>query len=151
MPRGAAVPPGSRTQTGLLGALASHGDAHVPVRVVSYRPAPFRLKATVHCDPDHLPSTVKAAVEAALAERFGFAARAFGERVALSQVQAVIQGVPGVRWLEVTLLHRDDESPTREPWLPAQAPGSGGDAPKLKGAELLTLELRPDDITVVTP
>jgi uncharacterized phage protein gp47/JayE len=151
-PEGAAVPAGGKTQTGLLAALAAHGDAHVPARVVSYRAAPFHLKATVHCDPDHLAATVKAAVEAALRGRFGFAARGFGERVALSQVQAVIQGVPGVRWVEVTLLYRGDApAATREPWLPAEAPEPGADAAKLKGAELLTLELRPDDITTVTP
>ncbi len=148
---GAEVPTGSETQTGLLTSLATFGDANVPVRVLTYRPAPFHLQAIVHCHPDYLPALVKAAVEAALLERFGFAAQAFGERVALSQVQAVIQNVPGVAWVEVTALHRDDAAVTREPWLPAEAPETGADANTLDPAELLTLELRPDDILAEIP
>jgi hypothetical protein len=148
---GAAVPAGSAAQTGLLASLAAFGDADVPARVLSYRHAPFHLRATVHCHPDHLPALVKGAVEAALAERFGFAAQAFGERVALSQVEAVIQNVPGVVWVEVTALHRDDAAVTREPWLAAAAPETGADANTLDPAELLTLELRPDDIVAEIP
>jgi hypothetical protein len=90
-------------------------------------------------------------VEAALAERFGFAAQKFGERVALSHVESVIQGVAGVAWVEVTALHRDDAPSTREPWLPAAAPEAGADANTLQGAELLTIELRAGDITAEIP
>jgi hypothetical protein len=149
---GAAVPAGSDPQTGLLSALATFGDAGVPARVVSYRSVPFHVKAVVHCHPDYLPARVKAAVEAALAARFGFHAQKFGERVALSQVEAVMQGVPGVAWVEVTALHRDDAGAvTRQPWLPADAPETGGEAGDLLPAELLTLELRPDDIVAEIP
>jgi predicted phage baseplate assembly protein len=148
---GADVLAGSSTQTGLLSALAQFGDAGVPARVVSYGRAPFHLQAVVHCDPDYLPAAVKTAVEAALAARFGFAAQGFGERVALSQVEAVIQGVPRVVWVEVTALHRDDAPATREPWLAAAAPETGADANTLDPAELLTLELRADDIVTQIP
>jgi len=144
---GADIPAGSTTRTGLLTSLATFGDAHVPARVVAHRGVPFHVQAVVHCHPDYLPDRVKAEVEAALAERFGFAAQKFGERVALSHVEAVMQGVAGVAWVEVTALHRDDAPSTREPWLPAAAPETGADANTLQGAELLTIELRAGDIT----
>lgn len=148
---GAEVPAGSATQTGLLTSLATFGDAHVPARVVSHRAVPFHVQAVVHCHPDYLSDRVKSAVEAALAERFGFAAQKFGERVALSHVEAVIQGVAGVAWVEVTALHRGDAPAMREPWLHAAAPEAGADAGTLQGAELLTIELRAGDITAEIP
>ena len=148
---GAAIPAGSTTQTGLLTSLARFGDAQVPARVVAHRAVPFHVQAVVHCHPDFLTDLVKAEVETALAERFGFAAQRFGERVALSHVEAVIQGVAGVAWAEVAALHRDDVAATRQPWLPAAAPQSGADANTLQGAELLTIELRAGDITAEIP
>jgi hypothetical protein len=148
---GASIPTGSTIRTGLVTSLSTFGDAHVPARVVSHRAVPFHVQAVVHCHPDYLPDLVRAAVEAALAERFGFAAQKFGERVALSHVEAVMQGVAGVAWVEVTALHRDDAPSTREPWLPAAAPEAGADANTLQGAELLTIELRAGDITAEIP
>jgi hypothetical protein len=146
-PGGDAVPAGGPVQTGLLAAAASSGDAHVPVRVLSYVPLRFRLAATVRREPEHLAEAVLAAVEAALRERFSFAARGFGQRVALSEVAAAIQDVPGVRSVDVDLLYVGEASGFSSS-LDAPVPRPGTRADAAAPAALLVLELRPGDVAV---
>jgi hypothetical protein len=120
----------------------------VPVRLLSYRTVRFRVQAMVRRDPLYLAEDVQARVEAALLDRFSFAARDFGQRVALSEVVAVIQGVSGVIGVDVDLLYVEDEPPTFRTALQAHAPAPGSDATRARPAELLTLVLQPGDITV---
>jgi hypothetical protein len=79
-----------------------------------------------------------------LRDRFSFAARAFGQAVALAEVVATVQGVPGVVAVDVDRLIRTDGvggSGLDQP-LPAAVPQpnslAGADA-----AELLTLSAAP--------
>jgi hypothetical protein len=149
-PEGDPVP----TDDGMLGdklrlAAGAHGDVFVPVRIRSYRPVAFHLKARITADPDRLATKVADDVTAALNAAFSFDARRFGQRVNLSEVVATIQAVPGVRAVDVDALYRQGERPVPNAFLRADAPRPGTDAELANPAELLTLSLAPDDLTVV--
>jgi hypothetical protein len=147
-PDGDEVPEGGPVETGLTAALGTFGDPHVPVRVRSYRRVRFRLEAAVVRRDEYRAGDVLRGVEEALRERFSFAPRRFGQRVWLSEVVAVMQSVAGVRAANLELLHREDAAPTLSPFLLADAPAGGADAALALPAELLTLDLRPDDVEV---
>ena len=128
----------------LLGAIRKAGDPFVPLRVGSFRPARFTTTFKLRVDPDIAKPLVHAAVEATLRERFGFAARAFGQPVPLSDVMATIQGVGGVIGVDVDTLRRKDGiggSGLLNP-LPAALPQATSLAGTL-AAELLTIAADP--------
>ena len=137
---GAPVAETSATYKNLVAAMHDAGDPYVPLRVKSYAAAPFKLAAVITRDPDYLAHKVDTDVRAALLGTFAFDARAFGQPVALSEVMAAIQAVPGVVAVDVNALRRLDQvgGADVQPRLPANVPqpGSGG-APS--PAELLTL------------
>lgn len=144
------VPPADgAVATGLAAALAAAGDPHVPVRVLPYTPIPFHLTALIRRDPDRRDDDVRAAVEAALRDRFRFESREFGQSVHLSEVVAAMQGVPGVRAVDLNTLHAADaKTPLLNHEIAAYTPPEGGQAGAACPAELLTLALRPGDLTV---
>jgi predicted phage baseplate assembly protein len=142
-PDGAEVATGSDLYKNLLASMQQAGDPHVPLRVQTFRPAFFRLAAGVKVDPDYLPDKVLAAVEQALRTQFSFAAREFGQPVALSEVVAVMQSVAGVVAVDVDKLFRfDDTSAGLKMLLPAAAP-QAGDKGTVAAAELLLLDPSP--------
>ena len=99
--------------------------------------------------PDYLAGKVDAAVRQALLERFAFDAREFGQPVALSEIMAAIQAVPGVVAVDVDALHRNDLAggDGLRDRLPANVPQPGtGGAPS--PAELLTLAAGDIDLAV---
>ena len=141
---GDVVPEGSDLLTKLVGALRSAGAPGVHVRVGSYRPAYFRLAATVRYDPAYLKEKVAAAVEAALRGRFSFEARSFGQPVALSEVVAVMQNVEGVAAVDVRRLHRDrSRGALLNTVVTAELPAPGTGVTRVRPAELLTLHPDP--------
>ena len=105
---GAPVAETGETYKNLVAAMHDAGDPYVPLRVKSYAAAKFKLAAAVTRDPDYLADKVEADVRAALLSYFAFDARAFGQPVALSEVMAAIQAVPGVVAVDVNALHRLD-------------------------------------------
>jgi hypothetical protein len=138
---GADVLETSDTFSHLMTAMRAAGDPHVPLRVRSYRRRLFRIAARVTCHPDFLADRVAADVRTALLSRFGFAPRAFGQRVALSDVMAVMQAVPGVVGVDVDALSRTDGtggSGLLAP-LPAAVPAIGAAGETLP-AELLLID-----------
>jgi predicted phage baseplate assembly protein len=146
-PDGAAIDPGSRTYTNLLAAIEKAGAPHVPLHVEPYRKAFFQVTATVMVAPDYQTDRVVAAVEAALRSKFSFDARAFGQPVALSEVVAVMQAVPGVVAIDIDRLGRTDDlggDGLLQP-LSAASPQMGDDN-ALLAAELLILDPRPVDL-----
>src|SRR5205085_1618821 len=146
---GAAVNRTSATFTHLLDALRASGDPYVRIDMASYVAAHFGLDAQVTKDPDYLSDKVKAAVEEAVRQHFSFDARDFGQRVALSEVMAVIQGVPGVVGVDVNALYRTDfvgGDGLLHP-LPVAAPQLGPGA-TVSPAELLFLDDTRLSITV---
>jgi predicted phage baseplate assembly protein len=147
-PDGAEVLAGSVLHDNLAAALRGAGDPNVRLRVASYRPATFRLGIRVKLDPDHIADVVLAAVEQALRAAFSFDARDFGQSVVLSEVIAVIQGVPGVVATHVESLYRADAGPGLETRLTAALPEPGAGSSVL-AAELLTLAPQPLDLLAV--
>ena len=136
---GAAINPGSDVYDNLSAALRDFGDPHVPITLATFRPAFFRLDATVTYDPSYLPEKVKPQIETALRARFDFDARSFGQPVTLSEVIAVIQQIEGVIAVDINELFRTDVPPQKhpEPRLGAAFPDG------TLAAELLTLDPAP--------
>jgi predicted phage baseplate assembly protein len=149
-PAGAAVADDSATRAHLLGALGSvqkpgepaavtFGNPLVPVQVKSYTPVEFRLKGTVYVAADRVPEKVLTAVRDALKAAFSFEARAFGQPVALSEVESVIHNVPGVVAVDVDALDKAPGHRLRN-IVTAAKPASGAAADQAQPAELLTLD-----------
>jgi predicted phage baseplate assembly protein len=90
----------------LAGAVRAAGDPFVPLRIASYRKATFRTTFNLGVEPAYRRTTVSADVVAAVRATFGFKARAFGQSVALSEIIATIQAVPGVSAADVDTLQR---------------------------------------------
>ncbi len=149
---GAAVAADGTVAENLLTALRSAGDPYLGVRVASFQPAFFRLSARVSVDPDYLPARVLEAVESALEAAFSFDNRSFGQAVALSEVEAIMQGVDGVIAVLVDRFSRFGDSSTGAvaDRLPAAAPRPGGDAATVVAAELLLLDLAGADLMALT-
>jgi hypothetical protein len=128
----------------LESAIRTAGDPFVPLRLKSYRAATFRVRFKIKVDAASDKPAVLAGAVDRLRERFSFAARAFGQAVALAEVIATVQAAPGIVAVDVDRLIRTDGvggSGLVRP-LPAAVPqpGSlvGADA-----AELLTLSDAP--------
>ena len=138
---GAILAPGNVSYDNLLTSLRAYGDPFVPVKLVAHVPVQFRLAAAVQTDPDYEWPKVKGNVESALQASFSFEARDLGEGVALSEVIAMIQAVPGVTAVDVSRFCRTGESVQSQ--LVAAVPQPvevGSNQDTLLGAELLTLD-----------
>lgn len=142
-PKGAAIMSDSTLYEHLITAMHKAGDPSIPLQVRSYRPALFRLSATITVDLDFQPEEVLAAVEEKLRTHFSFDERTFGQPVILSEVVAVIQAVEGVTAVNVTRLYRSNTTPDPLPpdVLIAAMPEAGTDV--TKAAELLILDPNP--------
>ena len=132
----------------LIRAIHDAGDPFVPVRVVSYAEALFRVAAQIKIDPDYETDKVLAAAEARLRDSFSFAARSFGQPVGLSEVMALLQAVAGVVAVNISALHRTGAAAIVNARLEANLP-SGGDPNSLGAAELLTLDPAPLNLEVM--
>jgi predicted phage baseplate assembly protein len=105
---GAEILESSATYQNLVAAMRTAGDPYVPLRVQTYRKASFTLTARITRHPDYLAENVERAVRDMLAASFSFAARGFGQPVALSEVMAAIQQVAGVVAVDIDTLQRTD-------------------------------------------
>ena len=147
-PGGAAVPAGSATRDNLAEAMRLAGDPFVPVRIESYRPALFRIGASVKVHGDFERDKVLGKVQTALRERFGFEARSFGQPVVLSEVVAVMQAVAGVVAVDLDRLQRVGAAGGQlQARLTAEVPRGG--AFHEAAAELLTLDPGPLELGVM--
>ena len=133
----------------LRGAIADVSDRAIAVTVANHRPATFRLTASIKVLPTHQSDMVLAEAQARLAAAFSFAARDLGQPVARSEVIAVIQGVPGVDWLDLDEFHRSEGSGNAV-MLAAALPRSGHrGSTGLLAAEMLTLHPGGADLRVL--
>ncbi|MBS0171533.1 MAG: putative baseplate assembly protein [Nitrospira sp.] len=126
--------------TKLKESLRTYGDPFVAFTVKPYRQAWFEVEGTVTIEPDHVSDVVMEAISADLEQRYAFEARAFGQPVALSEVIAAMQAVPGVIAVDVDRFARTDQSlPAIQPRLIADRPAMGADG-VVPAAELLLLD-----------
>ncbi|HEX2079010.1 MAG TPA: baseplate J/gp47 family protein [Longimicrobium sp.] len=127
------------THRDLVAALRRFGDGLVPLRVVSYADARFRVRARVRVAADAEPERVLAAAGEALRAHFGFAAREFGQTVSVDEVAAVLHGVGSVVAVNVEKLYRTGTGVSLQPRLFARVPAASPHHAPLP-AELLTLD-----------
>ncbi len=126
--------------TKLKESLRTYGDPFVAFTVQPYRQAWFEVEGTVTIAPDHVSDVVMAAMTADLEPRYAFEARSFGQPVALSEVIAAMQAVPGVVAVDLDRFARTDQSlPAIQPRLIADRPAMGADG-VVPAAELLLLD-----------
>jgi hypothetical protein len=138
---------GSLAHTDLVATMTDASSTRVPFVVKSYRPATFRLSASLRLDPNRIASEVLAAVRTTLTERFSFRGRSFGQMVTLSEVYAALHAVPGVVAADIDHLYRGIDA-RLDPFLIADAPPNGS-PPNAEAAELLTLDVASlDDLEV---
>ena len=139
-PAGEALAEDGSVITKLKESLRTYGDPFVAFTVKPYRQAWFEVEGTVTIAPDHVSDVVTDAISADLESRYAFEARAFGQPVALSEVIAAIQTVPGVVAVDLDRFSRTDQSlPAIQPRLIADRPAMGADG-VVPAAELLLLD-----------
>ena len=149
---GAVVEATSQLSENLGRAIRNAGDPFVPFRVVSYRPAFFKLAARVKVDNSYRSEPVVQGVQERVRKSFSFESREFGRPVAFSEVIAVMQHEKGVEAVHVTQFHRSDEDPiSAMPALLMADPAQAGADGETLGAELLLLDPSPlSDIGVLS-
>lgn len=139
---GASVLAGSKLHDGLHAAILAASDPSVVVDIKSFTKASFTVRAGLRIEADRDPDLVLAAVKAALAQAFSFERRAFGGGVFAAEVIAVMQGVAGVRMVDLDALARvagAAHPADQADFLGASAPSGGELADEVAPAELLTL------------
>lgn len=116
------------------------GDPFVPVRIAPYRPAFFEIAGTLRVKAEFDAEKVLAAARDALRREFGFAAREFGQPVAMSALLATLHRVPGIESVDLDHLQRTDrlEAEDPAPRLAADLP-VGGVNSTVPTAELLLI------------
>lgn len=90
-------------------ALHELGDPYQPIQLAVRELLLIVLSARVRVQPEYQWETVAPKIRAALLEAFGFARRALGQDVLLSEVVSVIQGVAGVAYVDVDALDALDQ------------------------------------------
>lgn len=144
---GAPVTSGGTLHKNLLGSLRKISDSRVPVDVMTYLPAYFKVGAQIIYNPDYVLEPLQANVEWALRTAFSFNERAFGQSVNASDVIAVIQRVSGVIAVTLTALHRSNQAAVPNDRLVAGLPQAGIEGAPT-AAELLLLD--PAPLTALT-
>jgi len=95
------IDPSSDLYRNLVTALRTLGDPDLPVQVDHRELIALVLSAGVKLLPDYLWEPVAIAIRARLLDAFGFAKRALGQPALHCEVLAVIQGVPGVAYVDL--------------------------------------------------
>src|SRR5262249_12654169 len=91
-----ALPRGNSTLGNLITALHDYGNPLIPITAVSFLETLFSFSADIKYDPQYDADAVKASVLAKLRQNYSFSARSFGQGVSVDEIEAFIQGVPGV-------------------------------------------------------
>ena len=139
-PEGSDLSPAAR----LSEALDKAGPPFVPLRIVPYRRAPFRVAIRIKVLPEYQKEKVKTAAEKALRTSFSFTARSLGQPVFLSEVMAAVQSVSGVEAVDINALYRSGQSAALNDRLLSEPPEIAPDG-SWNGAELLVLDDEPLD------
>ncbi len=92
-------------------ALDAQRDPNHTLLLDNFVRVPLVIGATLHVADTHVAADVEDAAYAALLEALSFEALRFGQPLHLSDIYQVLQEVPGVVWVKITLLHFKDQSP----------------------------------------
>ncbi|MFD0346183.1 hypothetical protein ACFQ0M_09125 [Kitasatospora aburaviensis] len=95
---GAVLDRDSDVVANLRTALRRHGDPSVRIQVLPAERLALKIRVSVGLQPDHGWSTVEPRLRAALLDAFGPTRRELAQRLTASEVVAVLQAVPGVRF-----------------------------------------------------
>jgi predicted phage baseplate assembly protein len=89
----------------------NRGTPQPQVRVDSYEPVYFDLRARLLIDPDHRERQrdIEAAVRSKISRSFAFDARGFGQDVSASEVISLVQDTPGVVAVQLVHLYRSTQ------------------------------------------
>ncbi len=142
-PEGKELPEDGGTVKALKKSLSDFGNPLVPIRVKVGVVTKFSIAGTISVAADYLPDKVKAAVDSALLARFSFGSASFGGTIALSEIFAIIQNVPGVNSVDIDELRYVGRNAPGDPLntlLPALRPKPGVAAQSAQPAELLVLD-----------
>jgi hypothetical protein len=129
-------------------AIAQCSEPGVTLFLYPYTPLYFNLTANVQIASTYQQALVQPAIEVALQAAFGYAARSFGQPVYASEVIAVIQSIPGVVDLTLSLFPSGQPSAAASQ-LAATVPQTGGQD-QIAAAQLLTIDPGTLGITVTT-
>jgi len=102
---GSALPPGNPTLDNLVTSLHDFGNPLIPITAQSFLETLFGLSADIAYDPAYDQPTVHAQILETLSKAYTFANRSFGQGVAVDEVAAIIQKVPGVTAVDVIEIH----------------------------------------------
>lgn len=131
-------------------AMQAVSDPSLPLTLLSYRKALFRLDAKIRVEPDFAQSDVLTAVQQTVRTYFSFDLRSLGQSVARKEVTTVIQDVPGVVMAIVGNLYRVGDPPEANAELYAAESMVSQDDIVLP-AELLMADTIPFDALEVLP
>lgn len=155
----APIDPGSDLARTLRAALRRYGDPAQAVQVGERALRLLVVQADVEIDPDWLWKDVEARLRRALLERFGFEARELAQGTAQSEVLSIMQRVPGVVAVRLSVLDSVGETELQllnqpsfklRTGVPAQ-PARSGPASGFLPAELLILTPEAADTLVLRP
>jgi hypothetical protein len=144
-PDGALIDELSDTFANLAKAIETHHDPGRRYLLASTKPLYFYLVADVVIDPDYESPTVIAAVKYALAERFSFDRRSFGQGVSEAEAIETILSVPGtldtnVSGLDLLVSGAEPDPPVKvDPLLAGLAGATSTDPLVVAPAQLLVL------------
>jgi predicted phage baseplate assembly protein len=141
---GAAIPQSSALYQNLRRAIDSARHQDQPLQIDSYLPVSFDVSASILVEAQYVADDVFDAVRSALIDRFSFATRAFAQAVLKSEVLAVMQGVAGVRAVDLDALFVTGMPEALNASLPAR--GAFWDQGTIRPAELITI--RADGISL---
>jgi hypothetical protein len=104
-------------------ALDQARDPAQRVRVGTFDKLLFDVKANLAVDRRYTVEEVLAEARSALEAAFAFERRAFGQAVTAAEVMTIIQGVEGVVYVDIDLLHLSEQAEALDQILPARIAG----------------------------
>src|SRR4030095_49524 len=117
-------------------------DPGYRVRIDSFVPLAFNIRAKLLITRGYLTDKVKAAVTAAVHLTFAFGLRPFGQSVTKSELLAGMQGVAGVDAVDLDALHFSSSAATLEERLPARTAEWNDAHNEIRAGELLLVNPR---------
>jgi hypothetical protein len=131
----ALAPPDATLVEDLTAAILAAAPPGTSVEVTGFQPLAAGIGLLMSSDPALQRETVEAAVRTALVAAFGPSARSFGRALHLSEVQAVVQSVPGVLAVMVPQLQARHPNGSTTPADPAGRLDCPG--PRLSGSTVV--------------